>query len=57
MAAAGAPFVWSAAARRTVDMLVAMQAMHMCATQVLVLASEGLMPSIFNALLAQCLAE
>ena len=39
MAAAGAPFVWSAAARRTVDMLVAMQAMHMCATQVLVLAS------------------
>ena len=44
----GAPFVWTAAARRQVNVLIALQAMHMCAGQVVELASEDLLVTLLQ---------
>ena len=43
-----APFVWTAAARRQVNVLIALQAMHMCAGQVVELASEDLLVTLLQ---------
>jgi hypothetical protein len=45
---AASGFVWTAAARRSVNVLVAMQAMHMCATQVVMLASDDLLVGVLR---------
>ena len=42
----GGGFVWTPGARRSVNVLVAMQAMHMCASQVVELASEDLLVTL-----------
>ena len=39
-------FVWTPSARRSVNVLVAMQAMHLCATQVVMLASDDLLLNV-----------
>jgi MFS family permease len=46
---ASSGFVWTAVARRQVNVLVAMQAMHMAAGQVVVLASEDLLVELLQA--------
>ena len=43
-----APFVWTPSARRSVNVLVAMQAMHLCATQVVMLASDDLLVGLLQ---------
>ena len=43
MAVESSGFVWTPAARRSVNVLVAMQAMHMAGDQVVLLASEDLL--------------
>ena len=42
-------FTWTPGARRSVNVLVAMQAMHLCATQVVMLASDDLLVSLLRA--------
>jgi MFS family permease len=43
---AAGEFLWTPAARRSVNVLIALQAMHMCASQVVVLASEDLLVNL-----------
>ena len=48
MGASAAPFEWTAVARRQVNVLIALQAMHMCAGQVVELASEDLLVTLLQ---------
>jgi hypothetical protein len=48
MGAGEALFEWTAASRRQVNVLIALQAMHMCATQVVELASEDLLVTLLQ---------
>ena len=53
----GEGFVWTPSARRSVNVLVAMQAMHLCATQVVMLASDDLLVGLLRDRFRKSLAD
>ena len=48
MAASSAAFVWTPAARRSVSVLIALESLHMCANQLVVLASDDLLVELLR---------